>query len=159
MKNTEMLVSVQIQMRDSRPDFDETEKLYLARVVHDVITNALENEFIGNEQPEDEMRVAAVTTVAFDAQPFITNGLLRRTHTKTHNSRTSDGVSRPLTTFNDDELGFIQTAAAKILTAAARGDLDLNELADFELAQRGLDHDGKWVGLDKARRIYDRSRR
>jgi hypothetical protein len=65
MKNTEMLVSVRIQMRDSRPDFDETEKTYLAGVVHDVITNALENEFLDNEQPEDKVKVAAVVTVAF----------------------------------------------------------------------------------------------
>jgi hypothetical protein len=83
-----------------------------------------------------------------------------RTRPKTaENSGASDGVSRSLTTFNEDELGFIQTASAAILTAATRGDLDLNELAALELAQRGLDHGGKWVGFHNARQIYERSRR
>lgn len=63
------------------------------------------------------------------------------------------------TTFTDDERGFMQTASITILTAAARGELDLNDLARRELAHRGLDRDGKWIGFDKAREVYQRSRR
>ena len=54
-----------------------------------------------------------------------------------------------------DDLGFIQIADAKILAAVARGDLDLNAEARRELAARGLDHYGKWVGFEKAARIAE----
>jgi hypothetical protein len=57
------------------------------------------------------------------------------------------------TVFTIDELGFMQLADAKILAAVARGELDLNAVARRELANRGLDHDGKWVGFEKAARL------
>jgi len=57
--------------------------------------------------------------------------------------------------FTTDELGFIQTAAAKVLAAVARGELDLNCLAREELANRGLDQNGTWVGFDQARSIHN----
>lgn len=57
--------------------------------------------------------------------------------------------------FTIDELGFIQTAAAKVLAAAARGEIDLNRLAREELANRGLDQNGTWVGFDQARAIHN----
>ena len=57
--------------------------------------------------------------------------------------------------FTVDELGFIQTAAAKVLAAAARGELDLNRLAREELASRGLDLNGTWVGFEQARAIHN----
>ena len=57
------------------------------------------------------------------------------------------------TEFTVDELGFIQTALNKVLAAAARGELDLNRLAREEMASRGLDRDGNWVGFDRARQI------
>ncbi len=57
--------------------------------------------------------------------------------------------------FTTDELGFIQIAAAKVLTAAARGELDLNRLAREELANRGLDQNGAWVGFEEARAIHN----
>lgn len=56
--------------------------------------------------------------------------------------------------FTVDELGFIQTALNKVLAAAARGELDLNRLAREEMASRGLDRDGNWVGFDRARQIH-----
>lgn len=55
--------------------------------------------------------------------------------------------------FTVDELGFIQIASAKILTAVVRGTIDLNLLAREELASRGVDHGGKWVGFKEARKI------
>lgn len=56
--------------------------------------------------------------------------------------------------FTIDELGFIQIAAAKVLAAVARDELDLNRLAREELASRGLDQHGAWIGFDQAREIH-----
>ena len=56
--------------------------------------------------------------------------------------------------FNVDEIGFIQTAASKVLAAVARGEIDLNRIAREEMAARGLDQPAKWVGFDKAREIH-----
>lgn len=59
------------------------------------------------------------------------------------------------TTFTVDELGFIQLALNKVLVAVAYGELDLNDLARKELANRGLDKQGQWVGFDKANQIHN----
>ena len=58
------------------------------------------------------------------------------------------------TQFTVDEVGFIQIALTKVLVAAARGEFDLNLLAREELAARGLDTRGDWVGFDRARQIH-----
>ncbi len=57
--------------------------------------------------------------------------------------------------FTDDELGFIQLAATKVLAAVANGEIDLNQLACQTLASRGLDKQGNWVGFDKAKQIHN----
>lgn len=57
--------------------------------------------------------------------------------------------------FTVDEVGFIQTALTKVLAAAARGEIDLNRLAREELASRGLDEQGNWVGFDRAKQIHN----
>jgi len=57
--------------------------------------------------------------------------------------------------FTIDELGFIQIADTKVLAAVARGELDLNRLAREEIAARGLDKNGQWVGFDRARGIHN----
>jgi len=56
--------------------------------------------------------------------------------------------------FTVDEVGFIQIAMTKVLAAVARGELDLNRLAREELAARGLDDNGVWVGFDRAKQIH-----
>lgn len=56
--------------------------------------------------------------------------------------------------FTVDEIGFIQIADTKVLAAVARGEIDLNRIAREELASRGLDQDGNWVGFDAARAIH-----
>ena len=56
--------------------------------------------------------------------------------------------------FTIDEIGFIQIALTKVLAAAARGEFDLNRLAREELAARGLDKKGEWVGFPQARKIH-----
>ena len=59
------------------------------------------------------------------------------------------------TEFTVDELGFLQTALSKVLAAAARGEIDLNQLAREELASRGLDTKGVWVGFERAKQIHN----
>ena len=54
--------------------------------------------------------------------------------------------------FTVDEISFIQTATVRVLVAVVRGELDLNVLAREELALRGLNDDGVWVGYRQASR-------
>ena len=54
--------------------------------------------------------------------------------------------------FTLDEIDFIQAATVRVLVAVSRGELDLNVLAREELASRGLDQNGLWVGFERARR-------
>lgn len=57
--------------------------------------------------------------------------------------------------FTVDEIGFIQIALTKVLAAVARGELDLNLLAREELAARGLDKQGEWVGFEAAKKVHE----
>lgn len=59
----------------------------------------------------------------------------------------------PYTTgkFAVDELQFIQAVPVRVLVAVTRMELDLNLLAREELANRGYDESGVWVGLRRAR--------
>ena len=61
--------------------------------------------------------------------------------------------------FSVDEVGFIQVATARVLSAVARGELDLNLLAREELASRGMNRDGVWVGFERARRELQEERK
>lgn len=45
----------------------------------------------------------------------------------------------------------LQQISEKILIDAAMGRIDLNLLARKELANRGLNKNGKWVGFEKAK--------
>lgn len=45
----------------------------------------------------------------------------------------------------------LQSIPAELLAAVAQGRVDLNKLAAAELAARGLNSAGKWVGFDAAR--------
>lgn len=58
--------------------------------------------------------------------------------------------------FSVDEMGFMQLADTKVLSAAARGLVDLNREARETLISRGLDANGQWVGFDKARDLVNR---
>lgn len=55
--------------------------------------------------------------------------------------------------FTVDEVGFIQTALTKVLAAVAAGELDLNRLALEELACRGMDRQGRCVGVATAKSL------
>lgn len=57
--------------------------------------------------------------------------------------------------FSIDQIGFIQTVTSDVLAAAAQGKLDLNRLAAEELASRGMDHEGKWIGFQQAKALLD----
>lgn len=54
-----------------------------------------------------------------------------------------------------DEILSIQVLPLSLLVAAATRQLDLNALAREELAARGLDVNGKWVGFNQARALLD----
>lgn len=54
--------------------------------------------------------------------------------------------------FTLDEIEFIQAATVRVLVAVSKGELDLNIIAREELAKRGLDQNGFWVGFERARR-------
>jgi len=66
------------------------------------------------------------------------------------------GLTMAYTTekFTVDEVGFIQLATSRVLAAVARGELDLNLLAREELASRGQDLNGIWVGFDRATELH-----
>ena len=53
--------------------------------------------------------------------------------------------------FTIDELQFMQAVPRRILVASARAALDLNRLACEELANRGYDLEGVWVGFARAK--------
>lgn len=55
--------------------------------------------------------------------------------------------------FTVDELVPIQTMLVKVLVAAASGEIDLNRLSREELAARGLDASGIWVGFERAQTL------
>ncbi len=53
-----------------------------------------------------------------------------------------------------DEASLLQTASTTFLLAVARGEVDLNAMARFELACRGLGKDGVWVGEVAAHQVW-----
>jgi hypothetical protein len=53
----------------------------------------------------------------------------------------------------NSEVNVLKLAATDFLVAAAKGELDLNRWAQLELAARGLDGNGRWVGFEKARQL------
>ncbi len=46
------------------------------------------------------------------------------------------------------------TTATALLVEALRGDFDLKQLVRQELANRGQNAEGNWVGFDKAAQIH-----
>ncbi|MDO9187409.1 MAG: hypothetical protein Q7W13_15450 [Bacteroidia bacterium] len=56
---------------------------------------------------------------------------------------------------DDENPGFVFSLTnTKVLTEALQGEFDLVYLVRRELANRGLDSKGKWVGFDEAKRIH-----
>lgn len=53
-----------------------------------------------------------------------------------------------------DEALILQAAHARLLVAAASGEVDLNALARQELASRGIDANGRWIGFPAAERAW-----
>lgn len=68
---------------------------------------------------------------------------------------TSDQVyGQTHTSFSVDDLGGIQLLSSAVLAAVAQGKLDLNLVARHELASRGQNERGQWVGFDRAAQIH-----
>lgn len=53
-----------------------------------------------------------------------------------------------------DEFGHIRMLSRDTLLAAALGDIDLNDIARFFMADSGYDREGCWVGFDAAKRAW-----
>ena len=52
-----------------------------------------------------------------------------------------------------EQLSVLQLFDTAVLSAVANGKLDLNLLAREDLASRGLNPEGRWVGFPQARRL------
>ena len=63
-------------------------------------------------------------------------------------------ISYSLGPLTPDQIDFLHAVPVKVLVAAANGTVDLNQLARQELANRGYDRDGVWVGFAAARIAY-----
>lgn len=48
----------------------------------------------------------------------------------------------------------LQTIPTSVLAASARGDIDLMLMVRAELAARGVDLDGNWIGFSEAHRLH-----
>ncbi|MDR2891579.1 MAG: hypothetical protein LBV80_00610 [Deltaproteobacteria bacterium] len=47
----------------------------------------------------------------------------------------------------DHDFGGIQGLSLKFLCAVSRGEVDVKELLEYELAARGYDDNGDWIGF------------
>ncbi len=56
--------------------------------------------------------------------------------------------------YDADKFGGIQLLDNDVLTAVARGELDLNQISLNHLAGRGLDENGAWIGFEKAKEKF-----
>jgi hypothetical protein len=60
-----------------------------------------------------------------------------------------------MTNTDDKNPDFVfQGTATELLVMAIRGEIDMNARAARELAARGLDKSGNWVGFDAAKKIH-----
>lgn len=66
----------------------------------------------------------------------------------------SAGVGYSLGPLTPDQIDFIHGAPLSVLVATANGEVDLNRLALQELANRGYDRQGVWVGFMQAKVDY-----
>jgi hypothetical protein len=59
-----------------------------------------------------------------------------------------DKIVRPeLQLSLDRDYGGIQLLSKAFLGAVAKGEVDIKALCEYELAARGYDADGKWIGF------------
>ena len=70
------------------------------------------------------------------------------------NANSDQVYGQSQTHFSVDDLGGIQLISSAVLAAVAQGKLDLNLVARHELASRGHDEAGKWVGFERAAKIH-----
>jgi hypothetical protein len=66
----------------------------------------------------------------------------------------SAGVGYSLGPLTPDQVDFIHGVPLSVLLSAANGHVDLNLVAWQELANRGYDRQGVWVGYNMARAEY-----
>lgn len=74
-------------------------------------------------------------------------------------SRKKEFTQEELQKFNGrpDDLNpafMFSLTATQLLTEALNGEYDINYLLRRELANRGYDRQGKWIGFDKAKKLH-----
>jgi hypothetical protein len=57
----------------------------------------------------------------------------------------------------DNVAGYIQCMSTAAIAAAVRGEIDVVELLRAELAARGMNVAGQWVGFERAKQALTRS--
>ena len=65
----------------------------------------------------------------------------------------SAGIGYSLGPLTPDQLDFVHALPRSVLLAAANNKVDLNRIAREELANRGYDVEGVWVGFVQADRL------
>ena len=55
----------------------------------------------------------------------------------------------------EDDAGFLQTAPLKLLLLLATEQADLGQLARHEMASRGLNETGAWIGFPAAAKLWE----
>ncbi len=55
----------------------------------------------------------------------------------------------------EDDCGFFLLASTAFLSRVIKGEIDLNLWAKFVMADRGLNAEGKWIGFDKAKNLFE----
>ncbi|MCO5763241.1 MAG: hypothetical protein NHG36_17325 [Chromatiaceae bacterium] len=76
----------------------------------------------------------------------------------TRSARSALHASRQMTVELPDELNpkfIFSLINKKLLLDAAAGRIDLNALVRRELANRGIDENGSWIGFDRAEKLWN----
>lgn len=55
----------------------------------------------------------------------------------------------------EEDWGALQTMSTGFLSLIASGQVDLNKLAVAHLAERGCNHNAKWIGFDRAKALFE----
>jgi hypothetical protein len=56
---------------------------------------------------------------------------------------------------DDNPKYMFRTTNTSLLVSAVKGKIDLLEYAKKEMAARGFDKNGKWIGFDKSKKLFN----
>ncbi len=73
-------------------------------------------------------------------------------------TRTASRANTAAAALSQEAAGHVQTFPAWILAAIASNQVDIQALVRQELADRGLDANGRWIGFKEAARLHKTGR-